>query len=194
VELPQKRILERAQGARDGATDARAASPVITERLRRQDLELAQLRRELDPQRRADDQRLIEQQSDEIRQLRATIAQRDRNIERLQYARSVESSSMRVIGCALDAFNQSTELVRMARIARTLGEPIINVHDEGPGLPRRVRLTLAWDIAWYEFVVKLDLGAGRASVHETGAGGDSSVLQSERRRSNARWRESGIVL
>ena len=101
---------------------------------------------------------------------------------------------MRMTSLALDSFNQSPALDRMARIARTLGDPVVNLHDEGAGIPRRVRVTLSWDIAWYEFVVKLDLGTGRASVNETGTGGDPTALPLERRRSNARFRESGMVL
>ena len=101
---------------------------------------------------------------------------------------------MRMSAHALAAFNQSRDLERMARISRTLGDPVVNVHDEGPGIPRRVRITLSWDIAWYEFTVKLDLGAGRASVHETGTGGDPAQLPIERRRANARWSDSGLKL
>lgn len=190
---PQAAILERAIGLEtNGAAPQHAAS--LLDRVRRQDAELTRLRRELDPERRAEEQRRLERQNNELRELRSALRERDARIERLQQARHAETSPMRMSGHALDAFNQSAELERMARIARTLGDPVINVHDEGPGIPRRVRITLAWDIAWYEFVVKLDLGAGRASVHETGTGGDPTILPLERRRANARWSGSGLKL
>lgn len=190
---PQAAILERAIGLETEPDDASRAAALL-ERVRRQDAELGRLRRELDPARLAEEQRRLERQASELRELRSALRERDARIERLQHARHAETSPMRMSGHALDALNLSAELERMARIARTLGDPIINVHDEGPGIPRRVRITLSWDIAWYEFVVKLDLGAGRASVHETGTGGDPTVLPLERRRPNARWSTSGIKL
>jgi hypothetical protein len=190
---PQAAILERAIGLEANGPEP-MQSAALLERVRRQDAELVRLRRDLDPARRADEQRRLERQAAEIKELRAALRQRDARIERLQHARHAETSPMRMSGHALDAFNQSNDLERMARIARTLGDPVVNVHDEGPGIPRRVRITLAWDIAWYEFVVKLDLGAGRASVHETGTGGDPTVLPLERRRANAAWSGSGLKL
>lgn len=190
---PQVAILERAIGL-ETEPDPPGRSAALLERVQRQDAELVRLRRELDPVRRAEDERRLERQAAELRELRTELRDRDARIERLQVARHAETSPMRMSGHALDAFNQSAELERMARIARTLGDPVVNVHDEGAGIPRRVRITLSWDIAWYEFVVKLDLGAGRASVHGTGTGGDPAVLPLERRRANARWSGSGLKL
>jgi hypothetical protein len=190
---PQAAILERTIGL-DAHAAASVPSRALQEQIRRQSVELEQLRRDLHPARRAEEQRAAERRQIELRELRAVLADRDRQIERLQLARHDETSPMRMSGHALAAFNQSRELERMARIARTLGEPIVNVHDEGPGIPRRVRITMSWDIAWYEYTVKLDLGAGRASVHETGTGGDPAALPLERRRMNACWSDSGLRL
>lgn len=187
---PERAVLERVAGS-DVRPDA---SPQLLDRIRRQDAELARMRREFDPARRMEEQRLLRRQEVELRELRAAVSERDARIERLQLARHAETSPMRMSRFALDAFNQSDELERMSRIARTLGAPTINVHDEGPGIPRRVRLTLVWEIAWYEFMVKLDLGANRASVHATGTGGDPAALPLERRRANAEWRDSGILI
>jgi hypothetical protein len=189
---PQAAILERAIGLGDHVVDDR--SRALVDRVRRQELELEHLRRELNPARRAEEQRQAERQQVELRQLRARLAERERTIEQLQRARHDETSPMRMSGHALAAFNQSRDIERMARISRTLGEPVVNVHDLGAGIPRRVLVTLSWDIAWYEFLVKLDLGAGRASIHETGTGGDPAQLPLERRRANARWSDSGLKL
>lgn len=166
----------------------------VTDKLRRQERELERLRREHDPVRRADEQRQLQQQAVELRQLRAELRLRDEQIARLRLAREAETSPVRMCGFALDAFNSSEHADRMARIARTLGEPEVCVGDEGPALPRRIRITLVWDIAWYEFQVKLDLGAGKASVHETASGGDARALPEQQRKPNARWRDSGLVL
>jgi hypothetical protein len=190
---PQAAILERAIGLETNGPDPQQAASLL-DRVRHQDAELVRMRRELDPARRVEEQRRLERQAAEIRELRTALRERDARIERLQHARHAETSPMRMSGHALDAFNQSAELERMARIARTLGDPVVNVHDEGAGIPRRVRITLSWDIAWYEFVVKLDIGAGRASVHETGTGGDPTALPLERRRVNAHWSGSGLKL
>lgn len=190
---PQAALLERAIGLEARAAEEQDVAP-LHDRIAEQELELERLRRDLNPARRAEEQRVAERQQAQLRELRAQLAERDRRIEQLQRARHDETSPMRMSGHALNAFNQSRDLERMARISRTLGAPTINVHDEGPGIPRRVRLTLSWDIAWYEFTVKLDLGAGRASVHETGTGGDPAALPLERRRPNARWSDSGLKL
>ncbi|MBC7459862.1 MAG: hypothetical protein H7287_00730 [Thermoleophilia bacterium] len=193
LSAPQLAILDRATGSSAEAEPHRAPAH-LTARIRAQELELTRLRRDLDPARRAEESRLQQRQAAELAELRVAVRDRDARIARLQAARIAETSPMRMTGLALDSFNQSPALERMSRIARTLGDPVVNLHDEGPGIPRRVRITLSWDIAWYEFVVKLDLGTGRASVSETGTGGDPTALPLERRRSNARFRESGMVL
>jgi hypothetical protein len=166
----------------------------ITDRLRRQERELERLRREVDPARRAEEQRALRQQEQELRQLREELRRRDEQIARLQVARQAETDPRRMCGFALEAFNSSEHADRMARIARTLDEPTVTVVDRGPSLPRRVSLALVWDIAWYEFEVKLDLGTGRASVKERASGGDPQGVADELRAGNARWRDSGLVL
>lgn len=192
---PQIALLERARGDAD---EERAASappaPALLERVRRQERELADLRAQLDPARRAAERQQYERQIAQLAELREALRSSEEHLARLQRARHAETSPMRMSGFALDAFNQSADFVRMSRIARTLGPPIANIRDEGPGIPRRLRLTLSWDIAWYEFMVKVDLGTGRASVHETGTGGDPSSLALELRRGNAAWSSSGLKL
>lgn len=166
----------------------------INDRLRRQERELERLRREHDPVERAEEQRTIKEQARQIRELRETLRARDEQVARLQNARIAETSPQAMCGHALDVFNSSEHADRMMRIARTLGDPQVAVRDLGPALPRKVQITLVWDIAWYEFVVKLDIGTGRASVHETGTGGDPRALGPDQRTANARWRTSGLVL
>lgn len=166
----------------------------ITDKLRQQEVELDHLRTELDPVRRAEEQRTLLRQSAELKDLREQLRRRDRQVELLQQAREAETDPRRMCLYALDAFNASEPAERMARIARTLDDPQVTVHDMGPGIPRHVHVTLVWEIAWYDFLVKLDLGAGKASVHACGNGGDPGRLPAEKRAFNARWRESGLVL
>jgi hypothetical protein len=179
--------LHAQSGHEDAAHEA-------ADRLHRQERELERLRREQDPVRRAEEHRLLQRQAEELRQLRTHLRQRDEQIARLRLAREAETSPVRMRGFALDAFNSSEHADRMARIARTLDAPEVTVSDEGPAVPRRLRVTLVWDIAWYEFLVKLDLGVGRASVHEVAHGGDPRALPECQRQPNARWRDSGLVL
>lgn len=189
-----RRRLGRARTTIDDRAMPDEAVRAIVDRLRRQEDELDRLRQEHDPGRASRAQVAQEARLAEIRALRETVRQRDAQIERLHQARRAEASSMQMSAYALEAFNRSDAVERMARIARTLDAPVVNVHDEGMGLPRRIRVTLSWDIAWYEFMVKLDLGAGKASVHEVGSGGDAASLPRERRLANAQWRASGLVL
>jgi hypothetical protein len=180
--------LTEASGIDDEALRA------ITDRLRRQDRELEQLRRDNNPAAQAQMHRAKRQLETEVRDLRAQLGQRDAEIARLKWARAVELDPVRMRSFALEAFNGSEHSDRMARIARTLGDPVVSVLDDGPAVPRKLTLTLSWDIAWYEFLVKLDLGTNRASIKEIGTGGDSRDLAPSQLRANARWRDSGLVL
>jgi hypothetical protein len=166
----------------------------ITDKLRRQERELERLRREEDPERRRHEQRQLVTQAAQLRELRGALAQRDKQVQMLRHAREAETDSPSMCRYGLDAFNSSEHADRMARIARTLDAPVASVEDRGPAIPRRIHITLSWEIAWYEFCVKLDLGTGKASVHQVGSGGDPRVLGAEQQTGNARWRESGLVL
>jgi hypothetical protein len=166
----------------------------VTDKLRRQERELSRVRQEANPLERNRDRQRIEQQSAEIAELRQKLEVRDAQVARLQTARRDETDSNVMRRHAIDVFNASEHADRMSRTARTLGEPDVSVRDQGPGLPRLVHITIAWDIAWYEFGVKLDLGAGKASVHELGNGGDLRNLTDDQRMVNARWLKSGLVM
>ncbi len=177
-----------------GATFEHGRLESLTQALRKQERELDRLRREADPVGRARDQRLISSQAEEIARLRTALRTRDSQVQRLQAARRSEADPRAMQGHALDAFNASEHADRMARIARTLGEPDVSVDDQGPGLPRQVHVTLVWDIAWYRFAVKLDLGSGRAAVREIDNGGDPRKVPTAPIQRNATWRDSGLVL
>jgi hypothetical protein len=55
------------------------------------------------------------------------------------------------------------------------------------GLPRIVRVTIAWADAWFEFVVALDLSERSVRVDESGHGSSLSDLPASRLRENAAW-------
>lgn len=166
----------------------------ITDKLRRQERELERMRKEVDPVRRAHEEKVYQRQSLQLAQVKQQLLAREQQVNRLQAARKAETDPAVMSRHALDAFNSSEHADRMMRIARTLGDPDVSVRDQGSTLPRKIHLTLSWDIAWYEFCVKLDLGTGKASISELGNGGDPRVLNDEQRVSNAQWRTSGLVM
>lgn len=190
-----KQQLGVAQSALSEHSLQEDAVRAINDRLRRQERELERLRSEADPVARAHEQRTIRDQAQHLHQMRDTLRERDAQVTRLQVARTSEASSQAMCSHALDAFNSSEHADRMLRITRTLGEPTVTANDQGMALPRRVHITLVWDeIAWYDFCIKLDLGSGRASVHELASGGDPRALAPEQLRGNASWRSSGLVM
>ncbi len=71
---------------------------------------------------------------------------------------------------------------------------MVNVSDAGCDLPRPVRITVAWDISWYEYVIRLDLHEQTVVVEEARRGDDPRVLPPERLRPNAVLRSDRIVL
>ena len=91
--------------------------------------------------------------------------QRTRYAE-LAEARRKESDPRHVRRVALEAFNRSEHVERVVAISRSLGDPIVNVYVDGLELPRPVKVTVAWDISWYEYIVRLDLLERTVTVEE----------------------------
>ena len=95
---------------------------------------------------------------------------------------------------ALEAFNRSEHMERVVAISRSLGDPIVNVRLESLELPRPVTITIAWDISWYEYVVRLDLLERTITVEESERGDDPSELHPARLQPNGVLRADRIVL
>ncbi len=130
---------------------------------------------------------------------RLTLLERELGEERRRYgelmeARRKEGDERYVRRVALDAFNRSEHVQRVSAIARSLGDPVVHVSVDGCELPRCVRLTVAWDISWYEYAVRLDLLEGRVGVEETRRGDDPRALPEARLHPNAVLRSNRIVL
>ena len=125
-------------------------------------------------------------------------AQRARYTE-LAEARRKESDARHVRRLALEAFNRSEHVERVVAISRSLGDPIVNVHCDGLELPRPVKVTITWDISWYEYIVRLDLLERTVTVEETRRGDDprelpAAQLRAERRAAGRpdRARDAGL--
>jgi len=112
----------------------------------------------------------------------------------LAEARRKESDARHVRRLALEAFNRSEHVERVVAISRSLGDPIVNVHCDGLELPRPVKITIMWDISWYEYVVRLDLLERTVTVEESERGDDPNELQPARLQANGVLRADRIVL
>jgi len=95
---------------------------------------------------------------------------------------------------ALEAFNRSEHVDRIVAISRSIGDPVVHVAVDGCDLPRLVRITVAWDISWYEYAVRLDLYEQTVTVEEDARGGDPRQLPPDRLHPNAVLRSDRIVL
>ncbi len=143
----------------------------------------------------------LDQRTSQIGQLesRLDLLEQELDHERKRYAdlaeaRRREGDPRTVRRIALDAFNRSEHIERVVAISRSLGEPIVHVGDAGCDLPRPVRITVVWDISWYEYLVRLDLHEQTVTVEEERRGDDPRLLPSHRLNPNGVLRSDRIVL
>lgn len=80
-------------------------------------------------------------------------------------------------------FNQSDAARTVAGLTRTLGEPWVSI-GSAAGSPSEVRITVAWELAWYQWGV--DLADERRAVHQLDKGGELDQLDGSARQWNAR--------
>jgi hypothetical protein len=120
-------------------------------------------------------------------------AQRVRYNE-LAEARRKESDARHVRRLALEAFNRSEHVERVVSISRSLGDPVVNVTMDSLELPRPVKITIAWDISWYEYIVRLDLLERAVTVEEARRGDDPRELPAAQLQPNGVLRADRIVL
>ena len=89
-------------------------------------------------------------------------------------------------------FNASEAARTVAGLTRTLGEPRVSI-GSAAGSPSEVRITVAWDLGWYQWGV--DLGDELRAVFQLGKGKEIDQLDGSARQWNA-WagEDGGIVL
>ena len=104
--------------------------------------------------------------------------------------RSRAESRMARIESAIERFNNSEESVMIAGLARTLGVPWVSV-GSAAGSPSEVRITVAWELSWYQWGV--DTADELRPVYELGKGGELSELDSPAKQWNARMEDSGRI-
>jgi hypothetical protein len=86
------------------------------------------------------------------------------------------------LSAAIVRFNSSDAARIVAGLTRTLGEPWVSV-GAAAGSPSEVRITVAWELSWYQWCVDL---TGARPVVQLGKGGEMAQLDSSARQWNAR--------
>jgi hypothetical protein len=91
---------------------------------------------------------------------------------------------------AVERFNSSEVARIMAGLNRTLGQPQVSI-GSAAGSPSEVRITVAWDLCWYQWGV--DLGDELRAVFQIGKGNEIDQLDGSARQWNARAGEGGRI-
>ncbi|HEU4392641.1 MAG TPA: hypothetical protein VFR04_03275 [Solirubrobacterales bacterium] len=86
---------------------------------------------------------------------------------------------------ALARFNASEAARTVAGLTRTLGEPRVSI-GAAAGRADAARITVAWDITWYQWTVAG--GEGEQPVAEVARGTEIDQLDAAARQWNAKWR------
>lgn len=89
---------------------------------------------------------------------------------------------------AVERFNASDAARTVVGLTRTLGEPRVSI-GAAAGSPSEVRVTVAWDLCWYQWGV--DLGNELRAVFQLDRGDEIEQLDGAAREWNAHADESG---
>jgi hypothetical protein len=99
-----------------------------------------------------------------------------------------DPSSLGPLERAARHFNRSGASRTVAGLMRTLGTPLVSV-GTAAGSPEEVRITVAWELCWYQWGI--DLGDERRPVFELARGDELDQLDGSARQWNARAGEGG---
>jgi hypothetical protein len=92
---------------------------------------------------------------------------------------------------AASRFNASEAGRTVAGLARTLGTPWVSV-GASAGTPKEVRITVAWELSWYQWGV--DLGDEARPVFELAKGREIEQIDAAARQWNASAVEGGRIV
>lgn len=123
---------------------------------------------------------------------RGTVTSNGAGVEedRPSRRRGVPQSPERRMRRALEAFNSSEHRRTVAGLIRSLGSPSVCVATSARA-PAEVRVTVAWELSWYQWEVDLD--GGGETVRELAKGGEPGELTEADRAWNARAGEDGAL-
>lgn len=105
-----------------------------------------------------------------------------------RHVRAIPTSPEARIEAAMELFNQSKYPRTIAGITRSLGAPRVSA-GASAGKPSEVRLTVGWELSWYQYGV--DLSDADAPVRVIGKGHELDELDGPAREWNARSDEEG---
>lgn len=100
----------------------------------------------------------------------------------LRPAPALDPSALTPFQRALVRFNASDTGRTVARLIGTLGAPRVSV-GAAAGAPDQVRITIAWELSWYQWGV--DVGEETGPVYEIAKGGEIAQLDAAARQWNA---------
>jgi hypothetical protein len=101
----------------------------------------------------------------------------------LRPAPSLDPSTLTPFQRAVVRFNASDAGRTVARLTRILGTPSVSV-GAAAGAPGQVRITVAWELSWYQWGV--DVGDETRPVFEIAKGGEVEQLDAAARQWNAK--------
>ncbi len=110
---------------------------------------------------------------------------------RLRHTREVDPSSLSPFERATVRFNASEAGRTVVGLVRTLGTPSVSV-GASAGAGDEVRVTVAWDLAWYQWGV--DVGEELRPVVPLGKGSEIDQLDPAARQWNASVVEGGRIV
>jgi hypothetical protein len=91
---------------------------------------------------------------------------------------------------AMSRFNESEHARTVAGLTRTLGPPQVSV-GAAAGSPNEIRITVAWELSWYQWGV--DLGEPSRAVYEIDKGHEVSEIDASAREWNAHTGDGGTL-
>ncbi len=110
---------------------------------------------------------------------------------RLRHTREVEPATLSPFERAAFRFNASEAGRTVSRLVRTLGEPSVSI-GAAAGTCEEVRVTVAWELSWYQWGV--DLGDGLRPVSLLDKGREIEQLDSAARQWNASVAAGGRIV
>jgi hypothetical protein len=108
-----------------------------------------------------------------------------------RHVRAVPTNAQVKVERAVEVFNASEHPRTIAGIARSLGEPWVNVTPTSDA-PSEVSVFVAWELSWYRF--RVDLGVERDPVSVVGKGEELDELEPWAREWNAQAADDGRLV
>jgi hypothetical protein len=110
---------------------------------------------------------------------------------RLRHTREVDPATLSPFERAVVRFNASEAGHTVAGLVRALGAPSVSV-GASAGTPDAVRVTVAWELSWYQWGV--DVGEEPGPVVTLGKGSELDQLDPAARQWNASVAEAGRIV